>query len=128
MATHGTVGEFDSGRETWVSYSERLEQFFIANDVAGEEKKRAILLSVCGASTYQLIRNLSAPEKPTTKTFVQLVKLVQDHHQPAPSVTVRRFAFHSRIRKEGESFADFIAHLRQISEHCEFGNTRYEIA
>ena len=28
MATHGTVGEFDSGRETWVSYSERLEQFF----------------------------------------------------------------------------------------------------
>ena len=78
---------------------------------------------MCGASTYQLIRNLSAPEKPTTKTFVQLVKLVQDHHQPAPSVTVRRFAFHSRIRKEGESFADFIAHLRQISEHCEFGNT-----
>ena len=49
MATHGTVGEFDSGRETWVSYSERLEQYFIANDVAGEEKKRAILLSVCGA-------------------------------------------------------------------------------
>ena len=66
---------------------------------------------------------MSAPEKPTTKTFVQLVKLVQDHHQPAPSVTVRRLAFHSRIRKDGESFADFIAHLRQISEHCEFGNT-----
>ena len=48
-------------------------------------KKRAILLSICGASTYQLIRNLVAPAKPTSKSFDDLVKLVKNitsrHHQ-----------------------------------------------
>ena len=47
MATHGTLGEFDSNREDWTSYSERLEQYFQANDVESAEKQRAILLSDC---------------------------------------------------------------------------------
>ena len=123
MATHGSVGEFAPGKETWLSYAERLEQYFLANDVQAQEKKRAILLSVCGASTYQLIRNLVSPQKPSEKTFDELVKLVQEHHQPPPSVTVQQFAFHSRTRKEGESIANFVAHLRELSEHCQFGDT-----
>ena len=76
-----------------------------------------------GASTYQLIRNLVSPQKPSEKTSDELVKLVQEHHQPPPSVTVQRFAFHSRTRKEGESIAKFVAHLRELSEHCQFGDT-----
>ena len=47
MAKHGSIGEFDSDRETWKSYTERLTQYFIANDVESADKKRAILLSVC---------------------------------------------------------------------------------
>ena len=35
------------------SYTERLEHYFEANDVNSAEKQRAILLSGCGASTYQ---------------------------------------------------------------------------
>ena len=123
MATHGTVGAFEPSNETWVSYSERLEQYFIANDVDAADKKRAVLLSICGAATYQLIHNLVAPGKPTDKSFDELVKLVKDHHQSALSVTVQRYEFNKRIRKEGDSFADFIAHLRQLSEHCKFGDT-----
>ena len=122
MATHGSVGEFAPGKETWLSYAERLEQYFLANDVQAQEKKRAILLSLCGASTYQLIRNLVSPQKPSEKTFDELVKLVQEHHQLPPSVTVQRFAFHSCNRKNGESIADFVAHLRELSEHCQFGD------
>ena len=49
MACHGTVGEFVSEREDWSSYIERLENYFVANDVVTGEKKRAMLLSVCGA-------------------------------------------------------------------------------
>lgn len=61
MAMHGTVGEFDHDKEDWVSYCERLVQYFTANDVNDAGKQRAILLSVCGAATYQLIRNLVVP-------------------------------------------------------------------
>ena len=54
-ATHGTIGEFNPECDDWVSYTERLEQYFTANDIASGQhaKRRAILLSVCGASTYQ---------------------------------------------------------------------------
>ena len=61
-------------------------------------------MSQCSTS-HSVAKATSHREVMGTKTFVQLVKLVQDHHQPAPSVTVRRFAFHSRISKEGESLA-----------------------
>ena len=82
---HGSIGEFDRTQEDWVSYCERLEQYFVANDVKNADKQRAILLSVCGASTYQLIRNLVAPNKPTEKTFAEIVKLVRPSYSSSTS-------------------------------------------
>ncbi len=32
MAMYGSNGEFESGREDWLSYSEHLQQYFTAND------------------------------------------------------------------------------------------------
>ena len=109
---HGTIGEFNSTQEDWASYTERLQQYFAANNVA-EDKQKAILLSACGIATYRLIKNLMAPVNPADKvvTFAQLVKLVRDHHNPKPSVIVERFRFNTRSRQQGESVANFIAEL-----------------
>ena len=53
---HGSIGEFSTDREDWVSYTEHLIQYFVANGISEEgDTRRAILLSSCGASTYQLI-------------------------------------------------------------------------
>ena len=71
--------------------SKRLLEYVTANKVEGAEKRRAILLSVVGASMHQLIMNLVAPKKLTEKTFGELVTLVQEHYQPSPSVIVQRF-------------------------------------
>ena len=53
----------------------------MAYDVA-EDKRKAILLSGCTVATYHLIKNLASPEKPTDKTFAQLVQLLGEHHNP----------------------------------------------
>ena len=113
MATHDTVGPFEPRSETWTVYAERLEQYFIINDVASADKKRSILLSVAGQTTNQLIHNLLAPATPTTKSFDELVKLVTDHHHLEPSVTIQWYEFNKRVHKEGESFANFVAHLKK---------------
>ena len=89
MATHASVGTFEDGREEWTSYTERLEQYSEANDIKTAEKKRAILLSVCGAATYQVIRNLTTPGKLTDHSFEELVQLMQAHRNHPPSVTVQ---------------------------------------
>ena len=64
MALHGVLGEFDPSKEDWKCYAERLQLYFTANDVDDATKQRAILLSQCGSSMYQLIRNLLTPAKP----------------------------------------------------------------
>ena len=74
MATHGSLGEFNPTRNDWTSYAERLELYFTANDIT-ERKQQAILLSVCGAEMYRLIRDLIAPTKHTETLLLILSKL-----------------------------------------------------
>ena len=120
MATNGAVGPFDRQIEDWVSYTERMQQWFVANDIKDGDKQRAVLLSTCGAQTYRLIRNLVTPRKPTDRNFKDLVDMVAAHFCPPPSVTAQRFTFNSRTQREGETLAEFVAELRRLSEHCEF--------
>ena len=91
MAMHGGIGEFDPAKEDWISYTERLQEYFIANDVKDGAKQRALLLSMCGAPTYQLIRNIIASAKPATKSLKQIVDTVCEHHHPKPSAIVQWF-------------------------------------
>ena len=126
MWTHGKLSEYDM-QEDWSEYIERLEFYFEANGVSDGDKQRAILLSVCGSKTYKLIRNLTTPEKPSHKTFAELVHLVQRHQHPKPSAIVQRFKFNTRFRKPGESIASYVAELRSLSEHCDFKTTLEEM-
>eukprot|EP00731_Ephydatia_muelleri_P024558 Em0016g829a len=123
MAVHGNLGVFDRDLEDWASYCERVEQYFIANGISNADRKRAILLSVCGPATFKLIRSLIAPDKPSDKSFEQIVKAVSDHLCPKPSSILQRFYFNSCVQKESESIAQFVAELRRLAVHCEFEGT-----
>ena len=123
MAKHGSIGEYKSEIEEWPAYAERLQHYFTANDVTNGDKKRAILLSVCGAGTYGLIRSLVQPKKPTEFSYSQLVEKVKKHYNPRPSAIVQRFKFNSLKRQPGETVAHYVAELRKLTEYCDFGDT-----
>ena len=126
MSSGGTLGhieEFDGTKGDWPLYVERLEHFFAANGIADAEKKRAVLLSVMGATAYKILRNVVSPSKPGEKTYAALVEALSQHFKPKPSEIVERFKFHSRVRKPGESVATYVAELRSLSEFCNFGET-----
>ena len=61
MATQGKIATFNSTVESWTLYCERLHFYFNANDIVYSGKKRLILLTVCGPSTYQLLKSLVQP-------------------------------------------------------------------
>ena len=122
MPTHGKLDSYEDS-EDWVQYIERLECYFDANEIDAADKKRDILLSVCGRKTYKLMRDLLAPDKPNTKTFADLAKLIRDHKHPQPSEIVQRFKFNSRTRHSDESVRAYVAELRSLAEHCNYGNT-----
>ena len=106
-------------------YKERLGHYFDTNGIGDESpwdkaKRRAILFSVCGSKTYKLMCGLLAPAKPGEKSYQELVKLIQDYLAPKPSEIVQRFKFNNYFRTEEESVADFVAALRNLTEHCEY--------
>lgn len=74
-----------------------------------------------GAKIYGLLRSLLTPEKPADKLYQQIVDIVNEHLNPKPLVIVERFRFHKRNQTKGESISEYIAKLRQLSEHCQFG-------
>ena len=101
--THGSIGKFRNIQEDWQSYVERLQQYFVANDVKSADKQCAVLLSCVGGATctHQLIRNLLASDKQPDKLFTEIIEMLECHHQPKPSVIVQRFNFHCRSRHSG---------------------------
>ena len=56
----GTVGEFDPKVDSISVYLERLELYFVANEVK-DDRKVAVMLTVIGARTYDTLRSILAP-------------------------------------------------------------------
>lgn len=119
MTFVGKVDEFDSSSEDWEAYIERVELYCDANDV-DEEKKSSVLLSVMGAKTYNLLRNLVSPHKPSSKTFDDIVAILKNHLNPKPLVIAERFRFHKRNQSKQESISEYMAELRKLSQYCDF--------
>ncbi|XP_030608895.1 uncharacterized protein K02A2.6-like [Archocentrus centrarchus] len=117
---YGHMDIFDESGEQWATYIERFEHYVVANDIH-EAKKVSVLFSVMGPKTYGLLRSLVAPVAPGTMTYKQAVTVLKDHFTPKPLVIAERFRFHKRNQGEGETVAQYVAVLKKLSEHCEFG-------
>ena len=87
------INRFDEKKEDWSSYVERLEQYFVANDIKNQMKV-AVLISAMGPSTYGLLKNLTAPNKPNTKSFAEFCGILESHLSPKPIVIARNFHFY----------------------------------
>ena len=82
----GILQEYAVG-DYWEDYTDRLKQYLVANKMDTDddaERRRAVLLTVCVAPTYSLIKNFLAPAKPSDKSYEELVNLVKRHDHPKP--------------------------------------------
>ena len=68
-----------------------------------------------------MLRDLLSPATLTEKTFGELCATLKAHFQPKPIVIAERFRFHQRSQGLNESVAEYIAELRKLALHCEFG-------
>ena len=122
MASHGCLPEFSGGATEWDVFAEQLSFYFIVDGITDADQKRALLLSAVGTTTYKVLKTLVAPAELTSKTFAEIVKLAQEHHNPKPSVIMRRFSFNTCVRQEEESITTYVNRLRDLAAHCEYGD------
>ena len=67
-------------------------------------KRVPVLLTVIGGKTYNLLRTLIYPDKPSIKSFDQIVAILQGHLSPKPA---ERFRFHKRDQRDDENINTF---------------------
>lgn len=116
----GRVEEFKESQEDFGNYIERLEQWMLAIDIE-DGKKVCVFLSVIGAETYKLLKNLISPKIPSDKSYDNLKAALLAHYMPKPLVIAERFRFKRTVKKEGQSVNDYAVALRQSSANCDFG-------
>ncbi|GFV93241.1 transposon Tf2-8 polyprotein [Trichonephila clavipes] len=90
---------YDASVEDWSSYVERLESYFVVNGIEDKMEVPAIL-SLMGATTYKLLKNLTTPNIPSELTYQDIVKLLSEHLNPKPLEMTERFRFYKRKQFE----------------------------
>lgn len=121
----GKIEPFNLEMDNWGLYIDRLEQYFIINDVE-EKLKVPTLITVMGGKSYELLVTLCAPKKPSSFSFQEISKIMSKHLQPKPSMLAERFKFRQRVQASEESLANYVAALRGMAMSCGFSNNLNE--
>ena len=116
----GKLEEFDPKSDSMAAYIEQAVLYLDANNVP-ESKRTSTFLCALGKSNFLVLRNLVAPDKLKDKTFDEITAVLLKHFEPKPLVISERFHFNRRQQGANESVADYVAELRRLTAHCEFG-------
>ena len=60
------------------------------------------------------------PDKPDSKTYQELLEVLKQHYEPKPVVIAERFRFYRWLQAPGESFASYVAELKNLARNCAF--------
>ena len=80
-------------------------------------------MSNSGPTVYGTIRSLVDAEARKRIKYKDLIAILAAHFGPKPSPLVQRFKFYNLIQAKGETIAMYVAALRPLAEHCDFGDS-----
>lgn len=120
MALIGSIEHFNPRENDITSYLERLEQLFVCN-VVEQDKKVALLLTLLGGEAYGVLRDLLAPDLPSSKSYEELKQCLVSHYSPKRLVIAERYKFYSAMQESNESIKSFTTKLKNLSQYCNFG-------
>ena len=101
------------------TYLERMELYFISNDIA-DAKKATFVLTCISRKTYRIVKSLLDLNLPISKSFPDIKETLKSHFSPKPSIITEQSHFNRRRQQSGESIVDFTAELGRLVINCEF--------
>lgn len=118
----GTVGflsEYKPG-DDWEVYSERLEQYMLANKIEDDEYV-AVLLTAIGPQVYKTLRDLCDPKRPKELKYKELVEILSKQFSPSVPVIRKRIEFYDMKQAVNESINNWYVRIKDASTSCKFG-------
>ena len=80
-----------------------------------------MFLTAIGGATYEILWNLLSPDAPKDKSLDELKSTLRTHLKPKPLTIAEHFKFYRRTQPEGESVAEYVVVLKELSTHCDLG-------
>ena len=118
ITTGAVFAEFDESNEDWLSYTERMQQYFMANEVR-EDRQRATLLSTCGPATCKLIKGLgNFGETLLQRSLKELVQLVNAHKRQQSSLLCNSFNFTQGDKWKQRPLRSMLPSSRRLLTNC----------
>ncbi|KAK7579781.1 hypothetical protein V9T40_008715 [Parthenolecanium corni] len=109
---------FKKGVESFSTYLERLDNYCLLTKTP-PELKVPTLLHCLEPEDNDLLKRLTHPELPSSKTFDELVTLLKAQKDPPPNVMRARHKF-SQCLQGSDSIATFKSNLKEASKYCEY--------
>lgn len=119
MAFIGTIEFFTPG-EDFDDYKERLQHLLTINKVTDDKMKVSYLITLIGPESYKILKSLTDPHKPDSKTFDELIAVFEKYFKPKVNIIAERFKFYKRNQKLHESISDYIVELKTLAQSCDF--------
>lgn len=120
MALIGNIEQYNP--ETDVNnYLERMQQFFIVNEVPAN-RKVPLFITLMGPVAYAVLKDLVSPAQTTDKTFEELKMSLQEYYSPKKLVITERYKFDKVRQEDMETISSFIIRLKNAATSCTFGN------
>lgn len=120
MALAGNIDPFIPG-SNFESYEDRMEQFFVANEIK-DEKRTSMFITLSGEAMYDILKSLTHPVKPSEKKYDEILTLLRKHFTPKCNKRAERYKFNKVKQESGESISDFIVRLKTLAQTCKFGD------
>lgn len=118
---NASMPEFNTERDNWAQWKERLEIHFEEVNCEEEKQKKATLLRAIGTEAYSVIRSLCDPVIPVKKSYEELCELLYKHYMPTVILFRERKTFFAAEKTESESIASWLARLKKLALNCKFG-------
>ncbi|XP_030847129.1 uncharacterized protein K02A2.6-like [Strongylocentrotus purpuratus] len=103
-STTGRAESYNPDIEQYESYRERMDYYFVANDISDERKKVAV----------------------SELTLKEVDEALKEHYNPKPPVMLERYKFYQRNQRADENIATYYAELKKMAETCDFSTFRKE--
>ena len=119
-------GKNNSAR--WNIWLRRFDLYIEANEIVGDRKKIANLLTEAGSSIeeiYEAIRNQAVLKK--DETYADISKLISDHFAPQKNLNMCKLKFRDTNQLMGENIDSYYVRLKTAAVACEFTKPDDEI-